>query len=88
MGLHENTAWVLFTNGTVSYLLYAGSRQDALLNHLLEQDKRKDMTPVSKSRIFHLFCGGVYRSRHLELARPARTHNPLVFGLLGWVSRV
>jgi len=32
------SAWVLFTNGTAIYLLYAGTRQDALLNQLLEQD--------------------------------------------------
>jgi hypothetical protein len=30
------SAWVLFTSGTAIYLLYAGTRQDALLNHLLE----------------------------------------------------
>jgi hypothetical protein len=34
------SAWVLFANGTAIYLLYAGSQQDALLNHLLEQDNR------------------------------------------------
>ncbi len=34
------SAWVLFTNGTAIYLLYAGTRQDVLLNHLLEQDNR------------------------------------------------
>jgi hypothetical protein len=33
-------AWVLLTNGTAIYFLYASSRQDALLNHLLEQDNR------------------------------------------------
>jgi hypothetical protein len=34
------SAWVMFTNGTAIYLLYANNRQDALLNHLLEQDNR------------------------------------------------
>lgn len=34
------SAWVSFTNGTAIYLLYAGTRQDALLNNLLEQDNR------------------------------------------------
>jgi hypothetical protein len=29
--------WVLFTNGAAIYLLYANTRQDALLNDLLEQ---------------------------------------------------
>jgi len=33
-------AWVLFTNGTAVYVLYAGTRQDVLLNTLLEQGGR------------------------------------------------
>lgn len=33
-------AWVLLTNGTAAYILYAGTRQDVLLNHLLEQENR------------------------------------------------
>jgi hypothetical protein len=33
-------AWVLFTNGTAVYLLYGGTEQVALLNHLLEQDNK------------------------------------------------
>jgi hypothetical protein len=32
--------WVLLTNGTAVYVLYAGTRQDALLNTLLEQENR------------------------------------------------
>jgi hypothetical protein len=32
--------WVLLTNGTAVYVLYAGTRQDVLLNHLLEQENR------------------------------------------------
>jgi hypothetical protein len=34
------SAWVLLTNGAAIYLLFGGTRQDALLNHLLEQDNR------------------------------------------------
>ena len=34
------SAWVLFTNGTAIYLLFAGTRQDVLLNDLLEQHNR------------------------------------------------
>ena len=33
-------AWVLLTNGTAVYVLYAGTRQDVLLNTLLEQGGR------------------------------------------------
>ena len=33
-------AWVLLTNGTAVYVLYASTRQDMLLNHLLEQENR------------------------------------------------
>jgi predicted membrane channel-forming protein YqfA (hemolysin III family) len=37
-------SWVLLTNGIAVYLLYAGTRQVALLNHLLEQDtKNRDI---------------------------------------------
>ncbi len=32
--------WVLLTNGIAIYLLYAGTAQVALLNHLLEQDAK------------------------------------------------
>ena len=37
-------SWVLLTNGIAVYLLYAGTRQVTLLNHLLEQDfKNRDL---------------------------------------------
>jgi predicted membrane channel-forming protein YqfA (hemolysin III family) len=32
--------WVLLTNGTAIYVLYTGTRQDVLLNTLLEQENR------------------------------------------------
>ncbi len=34
------SAWVLLTNGTSIYLLFRGTQQDALLNHLLELESR------------------------------------------------
>ena len=33
-------AWISLTNGTAIYVLYAGTRQDVLLNRLLEQESR------------------------------------------------
>ena len=33
-------AWISLTNGTAIYVQYAGTRQDVLLNRLLEQESR------------------------------------------------